>query len=166
VHRAIFFAAAALGVAAVVGVGAPAGSGSSNRATADSVTLRLRYKSGAWLKTLRLPLNRQHLKEFIVCGVFNWPAGKAFTCNGAGARLPERTLIRLEQTPIAKAQKRRESPGWGLVGMTDDPVLRVPLTNTVTGDKWGTYYYRVTLRDLSGKVLLTSNRVKLVWQKP
>ena len=164
-HRAIFFAAAALGVAAIVGVGAPASSGSPSRATADSVTLRIHYKTGPWVKTLRLPLNLHHLKEFTLCAVYNWPAGKAFTCKGAGAALPERTLIRIEQTPIANSLKRRDSR-WGLAGMVNDPVFRLPLTNTITGDKWGTYYYRATLRDLSGKVLLTSNRVKLVWQKP
>ena len=62
--------------------------------------------------------------------------------------------------------KRSDSPGWGSVGMSSEPVLGVPLSNEVTADKWGTFYYRVTLRDLAGKVLLTSNKVKLVWHKP
>ena len=165
-HRAILLAAAALAFAAVAVPGASPSSSSPTRANADSITLRLRYKNGPWLKVLRLPLNRQHLKEFKLCGVWNWPAGKAFTCNGAGAALPQRTVMRMEQTPVANAQKRPESPGWGLVAMTGDPVLRVPLSNTVTGDRWGTFYYRASLRDLSGKVMLTSNRVKLVWRKP
>jgi len=167
VHRAIIFGAAALATAGALASGAASQPDGVARVRAtDTITLRIQYRSGAWLKALSLPLNRQHLKEFKVCGVWNWPAGKKFTCNGAGPSLPERTLLRMEQTPVARAQRRPESPGWGLVGMGSDPVLRVPLSNEVTADKWGTFYYRATLRDLSGKVLLTSNKVKLVWHRP
>jgi hypothetical protein len=167
VYRAIFFAAAITASAATAAFAAAPGSvASSHRATADSITLRIQYKNGAWAKSLSLPLNRLHLKAFRVCGVFNWPSGKTFTCTGAGPSLPERTFLRMEQTPIARALKKPDSPGWGLVGMSSDPVLRVPLSNEVTADKWGTFYYRVTLRDVSGKVMLTSNKVKLVWHKP
>lgn len=165
-HRAIVFAAATVAAIAIAVLGASQSSSAPVRAKADQITLRIRYKNGAWLKALSLPLNKHNLKEFKLCGVFNWPAGKTFTCVGSGATLPERTLLRMEQTPIANAMKRTDSPGWGLVGMSGDPVLRVPLSNTVTQDKWGTFYYRVSLRDLAGKVILTSNRVKLVWHKP
>ena len=166
-HRAIFFAAALLAFgAAALPAAAPGSIASKQRPTADTITLRIQYRNGAWLKALSLPLNRLHLKQFKVCGVFNWPGGKTFTCGGAGPGLPQQTLLRMEQTPVARAQKRPDSPGWGLVGMSSEPVLRVPLSNEVTADKWGTFYYRATLRDLSGKVILTSNRVKLVWHKP
>jgi hypothetical protein len=167
VHRAIFFAAAITAcAAAAVSAAAPSSVASSHRAAADTITLRIQYKNGVWAKSLKLPLNRLHLKAFRVCGVFNWPSGKKFTCAGAGPSLPDRTLLRIEQTPVARAQKRPESPGWGLVGMGSEPVLRVPLSNEVTGDKWGTFYYRATLRDLTGKLILSSNKIKLVWHKP
>lgn len=165
-HRAIIFSAAALASAGVLAAGASSKPDASGVRATDSITVRLQFKNGAWLKALSLPLNKQHLKEFKVCGVFNWPNGKKFTCGGAGPSLPTRTFLRMEQTPVAGAMKRTDSPGWGLVGMGSEPVLRVPLSNTVTKDKWGTFYYRATLRDLDGKVLLTSNKVKLVWHKP
>jgi hypothetical protein len=167
VHRAIFFAATITAfAAAALPAAAPGSVASRHRATSDSITLRIQYKNGAWGKALSLPLNRLHLKAFKVCGVYNFQAGSKFTCTGSGASLPERTLLRMEQSPVARAQKRPDSPGWGLVGMSSEPVMRVPLSNEVTADKWGTFYYRATLRDLSGKVILTSNKVKLVWHKP
>jgi hypothetical protein len=126
--------------------------------------VRLRRR-GPWETTLRLKLNKNMLMTFRVCGVWNWPAGRQFTCLGAGSRLPERTVMRMEQSPIAKAMRRDDSPGWGMVGLSPDPVIRTPLSNSETGNKYGTFYYRVTLRDLSGKILLTSNKVKLVWQR-
>jgi hypothetical protein len=146
-------------------LGASAGSSSPVRAKADHITVRIRYKNGAWLRALSLPLNRHNLKAFKVCGVWNWPVGKTFTCAASGSTLPARTFLRMEQTPVARAQRRTDSR-WGLVGMGSDSVLPVPLSNEVTADRWGTFYYRATLRDISGKVLLTSNRVKLVWHRP
>jgi hypothetical protein len=166
VHRAIFLAAAVLAFAAIAVPGASPSSSTPVSAKADHITVRLRYRNGAWLKTLSLPLNRHNLKAFKVCGVLNWPTGKQFACTGSGSALPARTFLRMEQSPVARAQRRTDSPGWGLVGMSSEPVLTVPLSNEVTADKWGTFYYRATLRDLAGKVLLTSNKVKLVWHQP
>jgi hypothetical protein len=62
--------------------------------------------------------------------------------------------------------RRSDSHGWGDVGLSPDPVIRTPLSNTVPGDRYGTFFYRVTLRDGAGKALLTSNRVTLVWRRP
>ena len=39
------------------------------------------------------------------------------------------------------------------------------LSNTITGNAYGTLRYRVTLRDASGHVLATSNAIKLVWHR-
>jgi hypothetical protein len=71
----------------------------------------------------------------------------------------------MEQSPVARAMKRDDSPGWGMVGLGSDPVVKVVLSNTETGNRYGTFYYRVTLRDIAGKILLTSNKVTLVWHK-
>jgi hypothetical protein len=134
-------------------------------AAADHITTRLRYKNGPWVTKLSLKLNKYKLNAFRVCGVFNWPAARRFTCLGAGSPLPRGTSVRIEQTPIEEAMKRPDSPGWGMVGLATTPLVKVVLSNTETGNHTGTFYYRVSLRDASGKILLTSNKVKLVWHK-
>jgi hypothetical protein len=135
------------------------------RAVTGHFTVRARYKTGPWVTRLSLKLKKTQLMEFKLCGVWNWPANRRFTCLGAGSRLPERTAARMEQSPIGKAMKRDDSPGWGMVGFSDHPVIKLPLSNTETGDKYGTFYYRVTLRDLSGTILLTSNKVSVTWHR-
>lgn len=171
VRRAIFLAAT-LSVA----LAWPLVSGASPRveqlkpATSHAVTghftLRVRFKSGPWVTKLSLKLRKTKLIEFRICGVWNWPSNKRFTCLGAGSRLPAHTTARMEQSPIGTALKRDDSPGWGMVGASDDPVIRVPLSNTATGDRYGTYYYRVTLREIAGgRPLATSNKVQVVWHR-
>ena len=68
-HRAIFFAAATLAFTAIAVPGASPSSSSRASAKADHITLRIRYKNGAWLTALSLPLNRHNLKAFKLCGV-------------------------------------------------------------------------------------------------
>jgi hypothetical protein len=171
VRGAIFLVAAvslALAWPLVSGASRQAGSGkpAARRAvTADHITVRLRYKNGPWVPKLSLRLNRQRLNAFRICGVWNWPNARRFTCLGAGSHLPARTSVRIEQNPVAEAMKRPDSPGWGMVGLGTGPVVKVVLSNTETGNRYGTFYYRVSLRDISGKVLLTSNKVTLVWHK-
>src|SRR6266536_856126 len=169
-RRAIFSVAAlslALAWPLVSGASPRAGSGkpAARHDVTGHITVRLRYKNGPWVTKLSLRLNRYRLNAFRVCGVWNWPATRRFTCLAAGSQLPARTTIRMEQSPIAEAMKRPDSPGWGMVGLTDDPLVKVVLSNTETGNRYGTFYYRVSLRDVSGKILLTSNKVKLVWHK-
>jgi hypothetical protein len=170
VRRAIFFVAAvalALAWPLVSGASRQAGGkpAAQRAVTADHITVRLRYKNGPWVTKLSLRLNRQRLNAFRVCGVWNWPNARRFTCLGAGSQLPARTSVRIEQNPVAEAMKRPDSPGWGLVGLGTGPVVKVVLSNTETGNRYGTFYYRVSLRDLSGKILLTSDKVTLVWHK-
>ena len=170
-RRTVLFAAAAC--VALVG---PLVSGATSRSVSAKpaarreisphITLRLRYKTGPWVTNLSVKLPKYQLETYKVCGVWNWPDERRFTCLGAGSRLPEGTAMRMEQSPIAKALRRSDSPGWGMVGLSPDPVIRTPLSNTVTGNRYGTFYYRVTLRNASGKTLLTSNRVQLVWRRP
>jgi len=171
VHRAIVFAASLSAVLAL-----PLVSGASpraeqltpaaSRAVTGHFTVRVRYKSGPWVTRLSLKLTKTKLIEFRLCGVWDWPAAKRFTCLGAGTRLPARTAARMEQSPVGTALKRQDSPGWGMVGFSADPVIKVPLSNTATGNHYGTYYYRVTLRDLAGgKPLVTSNKVAVNWHR-
>jgi hypothetical protein len=164
VGRAIFFLAALATALALPLVSGAARPPDARRDVTGHITVRLRYKTG-WVTRLSLKLNKVKLYTFRVCGVWNWPSDQEFGCHGAGTTLPERTLMRMEQSPVARAMKRSDSPGWGMVGVSSDPVIRTPLSNEVTGDKFGTFYYRVTLRDVQGNVLLTSNRVAIVWHR-
>ena len=130
-----------------------------------AITLRVRYKSGPWATRLSVKLNKNQLNEFRVCGVWNWPAGKRFTCLSSGSKLPARTLLRMEQSPIAKAMKRDDSPGWGMLALSRDAVLEAVLSNNVSLNRLGTVSYRVTLRNPAGRVLAASNILKLVWHR-
>jgi hypothetical protein len=177
VRRAIFFLAAlTIGLSwplvsgaslrPTVSGGAPASgkSGNSRRVTGH-ITLRARYGRGPWTTKLSLKLIKTRLWRFTVCGVWNWPDSNRFTCLGGGSPLPERTTLRLEQNPVAGALERDDSPGWGMLGASGNPVLKAILSNTVTNDNYGTFSYRVTLRDLAGKVLITSNKFALTWHR-
>jgi len=135
----------------------------AGRDVPGAITLRVRYKSGPWATRLSVKLNKNQLNEFRVCGVWNWPAGKRFTCLSSGSKLPARTLLRMEQSPIAKAMKRDDSPGWGMLGISSDPVVKTPLSNTMTGNVNVKFRYLATLRDFQGKVLVTSNIVTFIW---
>lgn len=169
VRRAILFLAASVivlswplmsgGAASLAGGQKP----SARQAVSGHFTLRLRYRSGPWVTKLSLRLNKNRLSQFRLCGVWDWPASRRFTCLAAGVRLPAQTNARLEQSPIAKALRRDDSPGWGMVGFSPDPVIKAMLSNTQTGNVYGTFYYRVTLRDVSSKILVTSNKVRLTW---
>ena len=120
--------------------------------------LRLRYKNGPWLTKLSLPLNRHKLNAFKVCGVWNWPAGRV--------HLPRRRLgLPGADAPpdgaVARSRermKRARQPRLGHGGARPEPVVKVPLSNRSPANKWGTFYYRVTLRDLAGKMLLPRTR--------
>jgi hypothetical protein len=170
VRRAILFVAAvslALTWPLVSGASRQADSAKpvARRAVAGHITVRLRYKNGPWVTKLSLRLNKDRLNAFNVCGVWNWPTARRFTCLAAGSQLPARTSVRIEQSPIAEAMRRPDSPGWGMVGLASSPLVKVVLSNTETGNRYGTFYYRVSLRDVAGKILLTSNKVTLVWHK-
>ena len=62
---------------------------------------------------LSLKLNKYKLNAFRVCGVFNWPTARKFTCLGAGSQLPRGTSVRIEQSPIEEAMKRDRQPRLG-----------------------------------------------------
>jgi hypothetical protein len=134
------------------------------RSTADTITLRGRVHEGAWQRSLSIKLLRQQLKQFSLCAAFDAPTGTKFNCRDvAGASLPKGTTLRLEQSPVGKALRRKDSPGWGMLAESVSTSLAVALSNTETGNKPGTYRYRVTLRSDAGKIMLSSNVFRVIW---
>jgi hypothetical protein len=133
---------------------------------ADTIVLRARIHEGAWQKKLSLKLVKTKLISFTVCAVWDKPASQRFTCAAPrGARLPAGTSMRLEQRPVARALKRADSPGWGMLASSSTASLGAVLSNTLTGDVLGRFRYRVTLRNAAGKVLLKSNVFIVVWHR-
>jgi hypothetical protein len=130
------------------------------------ITLRVRINHGAWKRSLSLKLVKTKLTSFAVCAIRNWDTGQRYDCDfDRGTRLPTGMIMRLEQNPIAKALKRADSPGWGMLGLSTTGRLGAVLSNTLTGDKFGTFRYRVTVRDDAGKVLATSNAITISWHR-
>ena len=131
----------------------------------SKLTLRLRTRLGPWKKSLYLKLNKNVLSSFSACGIRNWNGTDKFDCEVASGRLPSGNFLRLEQSPVAKALKRLDSPGWGMLGLTSNTRVGVVVSNVVTGNRYGIYRYRVTLRNASGQVLATSNVVRVTWHR-
>ena len=152
-------------LAGLLEVGASgAGTRGSGSAAADTITLRARVHEGVWQQSLSLKLVKTRVIGFAFCAVWDQPATQRFSCNApAGAKLPAGTRMRLEQSPVLRALKRSDSPGWGMLGTSEDPTLGAVLSNTITGNRFVTVKYRVTLRDANGAVMLTSNVFTVVW---
>jgi hypothetical protein len=166
VPRALFALLAASAVLATpLASGAYAGGKSS--AVTGTITLRAKFHGGLWKKSLYIKLVKLRLTDFTLCAVWTRPAGETFDCEIASKRqLPEGTIMRLEQSPVAKAVKRPESPGWGMLGASPDAALGAVLSNLVSGNRVGTFKYRVTLRDRSNQLLVASNTLSVVWHSP
>ena len=81
----------------------------------------------------------------------------------AYAVLPRGTILRLEQKPAGSGIKVKDTPGWGMVGTSLEPSIFAVLSNVVTGNKYGTVTYRVTLRDAEGTIVARSKPFKVVW---
>jgi hypothetical protein len=129
--------------------------------TAAGATIALGGRAGIdgpWRRTLRLRFDRGGIPvSFTVCGVWGERPRLTATCKAAaGTRLPKGTRMRLEQ---------RRTAGWKRVGQSAAPALTAVLSNDVSGDRFGTVFYRVTLRQRSGRVLRTSNTIRVVWHK-
>jgi hypothetical protein len=130
-----------------------------------TITLRARYRRGPWKRSLSLELVKLRLTDFTLCAIWNQPQGAAYDCNHAASRqLPPGTTMRLEQNPVAKAVRRADSPGWGMLGASPDAGLGAVLSNLVSGNRRGTFKYRVTLRDRSQAILVRSNTLTVVWR--
>jgi hypothetical protein len=130
------------------------------RTTAEA-TIVLRGRTGIqgpWRRYLRLKLRRGGIPvSFSVCAVWGEPPVLTPECEAApGDRLPEGTTMRLEQ---------RRKAGWKRVGLSTGPAVQAVLSNAVSGNRLGTVYYKVTLRQPSGLVLRTSNTFRVIWHK-
>lgn len=140
-------------------------SGQRAASVTGAITLRAHFHQGAWKRSLSIKLVKLRLIDFTLCAIWNHEAGEAFDCRTASKKaLPAGTSLRLEQSPVAKAVRRADSPGWGMLGASPDGALGAVLSNLVTGNKRGTFHYRVTLRDASNKILVTSNVFTVVWR--
>jgi hypothetical protein len=53
-----------------------------------------------------------------------------------------------------------------MLGASPDAALGAVLSNLVSGNRVGTFRYRVTLRDRSGQLLVASNMLSVVWHSP
>jgi hypothetical protein len=168
VPRAVLaFLVASVALASPLASGAFSGGTSGKRvatAVTGEITLRAQYHQGPWKRSLYLKLFKLRLIDFSLCAIWNHPAGEKFDCGAASRdRLPEGTSLRLEQNPVARAVRRADSPGWGMLGSSANAALGAVLSNLVSGNRPGTFHYRVTLRDNSNHVLVTSNTFTVVW---
>jgi hypothetical protein len=163
--RRLFFAplAALLALLAPVVSGASASPTSGSRATIAAVaTIKMGGRTGIdgpWRRALRLKLKRGGLPvTFSVCAVWGEPPSLTPQCLQASAdRLPDGTILRLEQ---------HRTVGWKRVGLSPVPTLHAVLSNALSGSRFGTVFYRVTLRERgSGRILRTSNTFRVVWHR-
>jgi hypothetical protein len=146
-----------------------AGGASSGTRVVDlatgKITLRARFHQGPWKQSLNLKLVKVNLTNFSVCAIWNQPAGAKFDCAVAShKRLPGGDSLRLEQSPVARAARRAGSPGWGMLGVSGTSALGSVLSNLVSGNRPGTFRYRVTLRNPTGHIVATSNVLTVVWR--
>jgi hypothetical protein len=139
-------------------------------ATAGSSKITLhgaRENAGPWVRSLSLEHGEDGVPVgFYVCAA--WDAARApEACNAApGAKLPPETILRLEQRPVGSALTKPDSPGWGVVGTSEQAELHVPLSDFVSGVDVGKATYRVTLRSIDGGPALAKSGVFTVtWAK-
>jgi len=131
----------------------------------EEIALRASFHQGPWTRSLHLKLHKLSLTNFRLCAIWHGPAGATFDCDAAAdTALPTGTSLRLEQSPVARALKRPGSPGWGMLGTSGTASLSAVLSNQVTGDKPGTFRYRVTLRNPTGHIVAASNVLTVIWQ--
>jgi hypothetical protein len=160
VFVALVAASLVLSAPSVSGAGARPSSG-AGVTTAAVATIALRGRTGIygpWRKYLRLRLVRGGIPvSFSVCAVWGEQPVLTPECQAPpGNRLPEGTTMRLEQ---------HRTVGWKRVGLSTGAALEAVLSDAVSGSRLGTVFYRVTLRQRSGRVLRTSNTFRVIWHK-
>lgn len=151
----------------VSGCGGKSDRGSQTAATTEKdqiALLEAAQSDGPWTRRLSLRLGRAGVPtQFYVCAVRD---GAGPCAAREGATLPAGSTLRLEQQPVGPGLERPDSPGWGLVGTSEDPVLKLTLSDFVSvNNKPGHVTYRVTLRDPSGHVTATSNTTTISWHR-
>jgi hypothetical protein len=163
VYRSLAVSAALVAAGLFVAFGAAAGSASPRAGSSGQVlTITLRGRqgiTGPWLSSLSMKLRRGAVPvSFSLCGL----AGSKTippTCHATpGVKLPRGSRMRLEQ-------RRKAGGAWKVVGISFTPALDARLSNAVSGNRYGTVHYRVTLRGPNGKVLRTSNPFSVVWHR-
>jgi hypothetical protein len=168
----------ALTLAAVLAAGCSGGDATSqtNQTSTDKTTvatgstskITLRGASantGPWVRSLSLEHGPDgQPTNFYVCAAWD-EARSPEGCDAApGAKLPEGTILRLEQRPIGSALAIPGSPGWGTVGTSEVAELEIPLSDFVAGLDVTTVSYRVTLRHVDGgPALAISNPFTVNW---
>jgi hypothetical protein len=165
--------AVALAFAGLVSGCAGGKSDRENRTTSATGSPKIRLleaaqSDGPWTRRLSLRLGRGGVPtQFYVCALRTQRDGADRPCGAdEGGTLPARSTLRLEQHPVGPGLERPDSPGWGLVGTSDEPELKLTLSDFVSADnKPGTVTYRVTLRDPSGRVTATSNKITISWHR-
>jgi hypothetical protein len=178
--RKLFVASA--GVLGAIAVLAASGCGSSKADTAAPTTttttaaaddgasitlLESGHDLGPWSRRISVQLGREGIPvQFYVCAVRSTkPPAKPCAIQSA-EKLPAGATLRLEQQPVGPGAERADSPGWGLVGTSEDGFMKTVLSDFVSaGNKPGPVTYRVTERDPSGRILATSNPVVINWHR-
>ena len=156
-------------LAGTAALGATAGTTTSATGTdskATVITLRGRTTAnggGTWQRRLRLKLLKLRLNRFELCAMVNQATFSPSCDPRPGSVLPRGTILRLEQKPAGSGIKVKDTPGWGMVGTSLEPSIFAVLSNVVTGNKYGTVTYRVTLRDAEGTIVARSKPFKVVW---
>jgi hypothetical protein len=149
---------------------ATAGTTSTAAADADGASITLlesAHDLGPWSRRISVRLGREGVPvQFFVCAVHSKePPAKPCTLQSAD-KLPAGATLRLEQQPVGPGAERADSPGWGLVGTSEDGFMKTVLSDFVSAsNKPGPVTYRVTERDPSGRILATSNRVVINWHQ-
>jgi hypothetical protein len=144
---------------------ASTGPQSTTARKATNVQIWVKSRGGPWTKRLSLKLRRAKLSVFYVCATYNTALAPRAACESSRDLDQPGTLLKIEQSPIQKAQKRPESPGWGLVGAGSKTMVQAELSNLVTGDTFGTFKYRATLRSLEGRQVAVSKAVPVIWHR-
>jgi hypothetical protein len=179
--RKLFVASA--GVVGAIALLAVSGCGSDKQPDASAATtstattaaddgasitlLESAHDLGPWSRRISIRLGREGVPvQFFVCAVrSNDPPAKPCAIQSA-AKLPAGATLRLEQHPVGPGAARADSPGWGLVGTSEDGFMKTVLSDFVSAsNKPGPVTYRVTERDPSGRILATSNPVVVNWHR-
>jgi hypothetical protein len=129
-------------------------------AQAQTITLRGRRDiSGPWRRLLRIKLKRGGYPiAFTLCALVDSKTIPPACHARPGVKIPEGSRLRLEQSRSTRGP-------WRVVGVSFSPYLDARLSNDVSGNRFGTVHYRVTLRNANGTILRTSNPYRVIWHR-
>jgi hypothetical protein len=149
---------ALVGVTTPGAAGTASGPASASGASTSKIVLRGRQGiQGPWRRYLWLKLHRFGITSFTVCAVRNVKFLSPSCRPPGGGRLPQGSILKLEQG--------RPGRGWRTVAISREAALQAVLSNTLTGNRLGPTSFRVTLRNVAGRVLETSNVFRVYWTR-